>query len=413
MQQLFARYRQELSDFIEQRDDLLFISVCSVNDAAFALQTLRDIEQASSSDLFLLFANEFKSPGEFVTAALEHLREERRLACEALAEEGREPLPPFPEALMNDEAPPADRLRGAIEYARSLAPPEGGHRLVWAMVPLKIDDRQAYLQLVSSLVPWRGVKPWMAGVRLIFRADPNFAQVAPELAEAPRARLRRTDFGAGAITREMEKEAYDEDLPMEQRMQALLSLAYTDYAENRAEDAEEKFNTLLSYGQETKNLQLQAVAINGLGDVARRRGDLDQAQHWYECALIPVAEAKQPHILATVVKNLADMAYGRERYADAEQYFDGLDKLSAHLLDPEGKATALEWRGLSQERQGKHEQAIESWETAATLCRNIGLPEQLRMNLRRLAPVYQRLRMREKLAALQTELRELETQEAR
>jgi tetratricopeptide (TPR) repeat protein len=374
---------------------------------------LRDIEQANNTDLFLLFANDFISPGEFVTATLERLREERRLACEALAEEGKEPLPPFPEELMNDETAPADRLRGAIEFARSLAPPEGGHRLVWAMIPLRINDRHAYLQLVSSLVPWQGPEPWMAGVRLIFRADINFDQVAPELAEAPRVRLRRADFGAEAIAREIEKQAEDEDLPMEQRMQSLLSLAYMDYAKDRPAEAERKFNALLSYGQQTKDLPLQAVAINGLGDIARRRGDLDQAQHWYECALIPVAEAKQPHILATVVKNLADIAFTQERYADAEQYFDGLDKLHAHLLDPEGKATALEWRGLSQERQGKHEQAIESWEAAATLCRNIGLPEQLRANLQHLASIYQRLRMTEKFAATQTELRELETQEAR
>src|SRR5262249_8255166 len=156
-----------------------------------------------------------------------------------------------------------------------------------AMFPMKIVDRQPYLQLVSSLVPWQGVSPWMSGVRLIFRADLNFAQVAPELAEAPRVRLRRADFSAGAIAGEIEKQAEDETLPMEQRIQALLSLAYMDHAENRAREAEEKFNVVLGYGQQTNNLLLQAIAIHGLGDVSLRREDLDQAQHWYECALIP------------------------------------------------------------------------------------------------------------------------------
>lgn len=410
MQQLFARYRNQLSEFIEQRDDLLLLSLCAVNDAPLVLQTLRDIEQANSTDLFLLFANDFLSSGPFVTAALEHLREEHRLACEALAQEGREPLPPFPESLLNDEAESADRLRGAIEFARSLLPREGGHRLVWAMFPLRIVDRQAYLRLVSSLVPWQGLKPWMSGLRLIFRADLNFAQLAPELSEAPRVRLRRADFSTAAIARELENQVENESLPMEERMQTLLSLAYMDYAENRPAEAEEKFNLLLSYGQQTRNLPLQAIVINGLGDVAHRREDLDRAQHWYECALVPAAEAQQPHVLAAIVKNLGDVAFKREQYAEAEQYFDGLDQLHAHLLDPEGKALALEWRGLSQLRQGKDESAIESWESAATLCRNIGLPEQLRANLRHLDSIYQRLRMNGKLAALKAELRELETE---
>src|SRR5262249_43651240 len=133
MQQLFARFCPQLSDFIEQRDDLILLTLCAVNDAPLALQMLRDIEKATATDVFLLFANDFLSPGQFAAAALEHLREEHRLVCESLAQEGKELLPPFPEALFDEDLAAADRLRGGIEYARSLLPRDGGRRLGWGI----------------------------------------------------------------------------------------------------------------------------------------------------------------------------------------------------------------------------------------------------------------------------------------
>lgn len=406
MQQLVTQLKKRLADFIEQRDDLMLLSISAVNDAPMVLQTLRDLEQSGSPDLFLLFAHDFLSPGPFVTEALKHLKEQHRLVGEMLAQEGREPLPPFPDDLLSESLSASDRLRGAIDYARSLLPREGGHRLVWAMIPLKIADRRSYLRLVSSLVPWQGLQPWMRSVRLIFRADVNFRQAAPDLMNAPRVRVQRVDFSAGAIARELEREVVNEEQPLEERMPSLLSLAYMDYAHNRVEQAVTKFNLLLGYAQQTGNLQLQTIAINGLGDVAHRAGDLGQAQHWYECALVPAAEAEQPHLLATVVRNLADVAFKLEQYPEAEQYYDGLDKLHAHLLDPEGKAQALELRGVCQEKRGAYEQAIASWQSAATLCRNIGLPELLRSNLERLAELHQRLGREEQFREVEAELHE-------
>jgi tetratricopeptide (TPR) repeat protein len=369
-------------------------------------------QKATATDVFLLFTDKFVAPSPFVSVAVERLKEEHRMACEGLAEAGRASFPPVPETLCNELQPPAERLRDAISFARSLVPREGGHRLVWAMFPEEIVDRRAYLHLVASCVPWEGVQPWMRGVRLIFRDGPDTAQYAPELVEAPRLRRAMIDLSTAAITASFEEDVEDEELSEAERMQALLSLACMDYAYNRTADAIAKYEVLLGYYQYTENHMMQAFVMNGLGDVyCQRLGDLEQAQYWYECAVPPAVTTQEPGTLAAIVKNLGDLAYKRKQYAAAEQYFDHLDKLRGHLLDPEGKVQALEWRGLSQEQQQAYGRAVESWDAAALLCRNIRLPGLLRMNLEHLQRVYRRLRMRDKLAAVQAELQELARQE--
>jgi len=277
------------------------------------------------------------------------------------------------------------------------------------MFPQQIDDRTAYLGLVSSLVPWQGIQPWMQGLRLIFRDE---TAPAAQLAKAPRVRFSGVNLGPDAMEDSIAEDVEDEALPDEQRMQSLLSLATLDYAHSRTPDALAKYEILLGYYQKTENLMMQAVVINSMGDIYHRMGDLDKAQHWYECAVPPAVEAKQPAVMATVSKNLGDVAYKRQQYPEAEQYYDGLDKLAAHLLDVETKIRALEWRGLSQERQRAYDRAVGSWEAAVVLSRNIGLPSFLRQNLEHLGRIYRQLRMTEKLAAVEAELRSLETEKS-
>jgi tetratricopeptide (TPR) repeat protein len=405
MRRLFEKARRDLEAFIEQRDDLLMLVACSPHDLGFVLQTLRDIEQSSGTDVFQLFSDNFVQAGPFVDVTVERLRQEHQTACQALAEEGRQPLPPLPAALLDPRRPPADRLAEAIDFARALVPPGRGHRLVWAMCPLEVADWGAYLKLVSALVPFDGVRPWMRGVRLVFRYRADAGPLAPGLAEGPRVRVTPVSLGAEDMEGALRDEAANEEAPVAERMQALLSLAVFDYAYSRAADAVAKFNHLLGYYQHTGNTMMQAFVINGLGDVARRQGDVDGARHWYECAVTPAAEGGDPVVLSSVVRNLGEVAYQRRQYAEAEQYFDHLHQLTAVTLDADGKARALEWRGLSQEKQGALDRAAESWETAAEFCRKNWAPG-LRPNLEHLARAYHQ-RRGDRLAAVQTELKAL------
>ena len=79
---------------------------------------------------------------------------------------------------------------------------------------------------------------------------------------------------------------------------------------------------------------------------------------------------------------------GCGRHEDAEQYYDGIVQLSAVTLDPGTKINAFKWRGLSQERQGKYQAAIESLEAASLLSRNMDLTSLESENAKHLARVY-------------------------
>jgi tetratricopeptide (TPR) repeat protein len=404
MRALLDRLKKDFAGFVEQRDDLILISSCSDNDVAVGLKILRDLEQASAADVFLLFSDNFVQPGPFVSVAVERLREDHRLASAALVEEGRNPLPEFPASLADGSRPPAQRLIEAMTFARSLLPRKGGHRLAWAMFPLEIKDRHEYLRFVSEFVPWSGLKPWMNGLRLIFRDLPATGQFAPTLAAGPRVHLGSFDFGPDATAESFEQDAQNQELPEDERMQSLLMSAGLDYAHNRTESAVGKYKLLLGYYQKTDNALMQAFVLNAFGEMAHRAGDLEKAQLWFECALVPAEKAKEPVLLTALGRNLGDIAFKQARYPEAEQYYDNVDKLASHMLDPEAKIRALEARGLSQEKQGAFDKAVGSWEAAAHLSRKIELPEFLRKNLEHLARVYRQFGMTDRLPQLEAEL---------
>jgi len=358
------------------------------NDALFVMKLLQQIEQDSGTDVYLLFTASFHDSSSFVRAIVERVESEWKMACSALLEDGRSAYPPPPASLYDEALPAADRLARAIRYVRSLLPESGRHRLVWAMLPLEISNGQAYHELLSALVPWRRVEPWMRGVRLVVRHAIDRSPLGGRLSQAPRTRALDAQLGPKAIEAAIQRETEDATVPNEQRIQNLVMLAALDSANGRSRDAIQKFNHALGHYQATQNFTMQALCINGIGDTFRHQmRDLEQAQHWYECATTPAIESKMPVMIAAVTKNLAEVAFAKSHYGEAEQYFEGLDKLASHMLDPQTKADALEWRGLSQEKQGHYERALESWKAAATVSKSTHLLESKEKNLRHLERV--------------------------
>jgi tetratricopeptide (TPR) repeat protein len=412
MRKLFAKLREDITQFIGQRDDFAMIASCSDNDSGIVLQLLRDIEQSQASDIFLLFSDNFIQSNAFVSVAIERLREQHSLACQALAEKGQKPLPPLPAELSDESEAPHRRLQNAILFARSLLPREGGHRLVWAMFPQRIANRGEYLELVKTFAPGQGVEAWMAGIRIIFRDEPGGGEHASALTEARRVRLLNIDLGPAAMEASMRQEATDAELPEADRMQALLSLALLDAAHSRTQDAAAKYNVLLEHYQRTENYLMQAFVMNGYGDLFQRLADLDQARQWYECAVAPASAAKNPLLLTMIAKNLGDVSYKLGSYGAAEEYYDGVDKVSRVTLDAGSKVRALEWRGLSQEKQGKYESAIQSWEAAAVLSRTMNFPVFLKENLEHLRRLSSALGLKDKASAAEAELKNLPLEEA-
>ncbi len=407
MLKLLERTKNRLLSFVEQRRNGVLIVHCADNDTAILLKLLREIDEASSEDLFVLLGGNFDNSPAFVESAIKQFEQEYQLASQALVENGKPPLPKFPSELNDLNLLPPQRLRKMVAFGEQLLPQEGS-KLIWAIVPSNITDIPAYHELMLALAPPGVIEPWMRRGRLMLREQAVYQKDHPWLTMAKgRVEEVEFDFGPEAVNAGMNEDANDQSLPLEARMQSLLMIALTDSAHGRFEPAAEKLDHLLAYYQQTSNPAMQATVMNSLGDLHSRQQDAEQAQYWYECALVEAEKGKNPIVSATVIKNLGILAHSKKEYAHAEHYFDCLDQIAAKMLDSETKAWALEWRGISQEKQGKMNQALESWENGAQLSRNTDQPHALRSHLQRLQEAYSKVGPLNRAHEIENELKNI------
>jgi tetratricopeptide (TPR) repeat protein len=395
MRRLFDRLTKTLSQFISQRDDLLLLVPCNDSDFALVLKALRDLDRKSPANLFLLFANDFQDARQFVAAMAQSQLEEWKLVNEAVPPADR--LPPLPAAWLDDANPPPLRLEAGLGYARSLIETGKGQKYVWAMGPSSVENPARYVELLATLAPNPKIRPWMRGARLIARAPADFKLENSPLAHGQRVRVEPFAIPPDIFDLELSAEAADPKLPLVERMQAEVQLAYLDYAYSRFDQATARFRKALAFFQWAGIPAMEGLIISGLGDIARRQEDWKQAQHWYACATVPAAEAGSPILLANIVQNLALVAYHENRFADAEERYEELVTLKRGMFDEIGLAEALEWQGLCQEKQLAYNRAVESWEQAALVCKTFELKDRFAPMLTHLRRGYEKLEMREEL----------------
>jgi tetratricopeptide (TPR) repeat protein len=150
---------------------------------------------------------------------------------------------------------------------------------------------------------------------------------------------------------------------------------------------------------------MEGLIICGLGDIARRQGNLPEAQHWYACAVPPAVKADNPVLMSNIVQNLAAIAYEQGRFSDAEKRYTELVTLKRSMLDEHGLVEALEWLGLSEEKQQAYDDAVVNWEEAALICKSFDLDDRAEQILAHLRRGYQILRRHEELASFDAEWR--------
>src|SRR5262245_15470295 len=134
MRRLYEKLGAMLRGFIDQRDDWLLLVAANDSDSALVLQSLREFDRESPSDLVLLFGHPFAAPDTFVDSLAGALRDEVETVNSGAAPTDT-PLPVPPEAMSEPAVPAATRLRFGLDYAASLVDPQGGQRYVWGMVP--------------------------------------------------------------------------------------------------------------------------------------------------------------------------------------------------------------------------------------------------------------------------------------
>ena len=399
MRKIFNQLMATLREFLKQRDDLLLLVPCEDSDVPLLLKALRDLDRESGSDMFLLFAEDFSDPDSFLDNIAQRLQEEHELTSKAVGPDVPK-LPPLPSEFLDRNGPPSARLEAGMRYARSLINPSMGQHFVWGMGPGTIADAKPYLVLLAQLLPKPEIRSWMRGARIVARVPADFQLPASPL---KRVRVKPFTIPPNAQEEELVTTAGDPTLPLGDRMQAEVQLAYLDYAHSRFGEAIERFLRALAYFQWAEIPVMEGLVICGLGAIARRQENLREAQHWYECALVPAAKDGNPVLMSTIVENLATIAYQEKRFADAEERYGELVVLKRAMIDEDGVADALERQGLSQESQRAYDRAVECWYESALICKAFEMTERLPRVLDHLKRGYQELEMRAELEQFDAE----------
>lgn len=402
MRKAYDQLMGTVRGFLKQRDHVLLLVPCGDSDVALLLKALRDLDRESGGDVFLLFAEDFHTPDAFLNNMARSLQEEQRLTNEAVGPDVPK-LPPLPQEFLDQKPPPAARLEAGLRYAHSLIDPRQGQHFLWGMGPGSISDPKSYLELLAQLPPNPDIRPWMRGARIVARVPEDFQLDSSPLAKAQRVQVKPFSIPPNAHEEELRAATGDPKTPIGDRMQAEVQLAYLDYAHSRFDQAIERFLKALAFFQWAEIPVMEGLIICGLGDIARRQGNLPEAQHWYACAVVPAAKANNSILMSNIVQNLAAIAFEEARFGDAEERYSELVTLKRAMIDEDGLAEALEWQGLSQEKQGAYDRAIVCWEEAALICKSFEMEQ-------RVGPLLAELRRGYQALGLSRELEEFDAQ---
>lgn len=257
-------------------------------------------------------------------------------------------------------------------------------------MPLEVADPTAFAQLMKDVLRHDFPFPWCHHIRFIIREDPASNLLRATLTQSPRILWYAPDLTVDAINRSLEAEIADESLPLSERMAPVPVMAGNDLALGRYAEALKKYELLLNYNARINNYPMAALALNGIGEVYDRTGDLALANEAYETALIPASQGEHPPlpILLNIITNLANLRLRQRNWPDAEAYYDMAQQLATAARSPSAKLQALEMRGYCQQQQGKNENAVESWRSGAVIAAQLEDVSSCRAFLDRLEQLF-------------------------
>lgn len=406
MRKLFDQVQSTLEQFLRQRDAAA-LAVCVSDDEAIpVLKILEGMDDASPSELYWICSDDFNDAASYVSALANAFALKHGGVSIKQAEQGQPTWPPLPDAILDEQAAPAARLRAMMAFSRSLLPADDGFLSVWCLFPLKVADWRAYTALLWELLQHDFPRPWFHHLRIYVRADPQDGWVPAAVQRVPRFVWYDPDLSQGAMQKALDDEAMDSSLPMPRRMQNVFLSANVDYAHGRLGDAMHKYATLLKFSAGTRDATMAAMVLNGMGEVHQRAGNLEQAAHCFEKAVLPASQASVPPVpvLLNVSLNLANLKMAGGQFGEAESYYDVAQGFAALQRSPDTRLRAIENLGACQYAQGKLREAATSWQAGAAVAGEMKLPSIRRNMLMRLHNLYGRVGDNASRAAVERDL---------
>jgi hypothetical protein len=405
VQKKLAELNDTLSGFVDQADYLTLVVGADDPSAGTMLAALQGQDQQNGADVFVVIPDEAVSAPAYLTAMATRIESERMVMNGLLEKDGKPPWPEIPIVCFDPRQRDRDRLRALVSYVRDRLP-DGDHRLLWALMPTTFKDREGYARVVSELVPRGDIEPWMRGMRFLVRDDRGQPFIIPALKrmKAQGILVYTPDFSPAAVEASLNEEVADASVPVGQRMTSLLQLAALDYSHQRFEPAMEKYRVLLAWFQQNDAKEMQALVLNGVGDIMRKLNQPAAAKVKYEQGMLLVADSKALIVPLNLAVALGDICLQLQQLEESYGYFALADRIATQILHPFVKADCLEKMGMIQELRGHPGPAAKIWTDACKLCRQMEYSYRLESILERLAALHRKAGMTSEVRILEEEI---------
>lgn len=405
MQKKLAELNGTLAGFVDQADYLTMVVGADDGSAVMVLAALQGQDRQNGADVFVVIPDEAIAAPAYLTAMAARIEGERMVINGLLEKQGKAPWPELPIVCLDPRQPERDRLRALVGYVRDRLP-EGDHRLLWALMPTSFKDREGYARVVGQLVPRGEIEPWMRGMRFLVRDDREQPFIIPSLKQmkAQGVLTYSPDFSPAGVEAGLNDEAADESLPTGQRMTSLLQLAALDYSHARFEPAIEKYKVLMAWFQQTGAPEMQALVLQGVGDILRRINQKAGAKEKYEQGLLLVSDTKAFIVTLNLAVSLGDLCLELNQLEESYGYFELADQIATKIVHPFVKADCLEKKGIVLDLMGQPGPAARIWTDACKLCRQMEYKHRLESMLERLVVLFKKARMNRELNEASSEL---------
>ncbi|MDD1620675.1 MAG: tetratricopeptide repeat protein [Methylococcaceae bacterium] len=387
MRREFVAMESALQAFIEQPDYPTLIVNGGDADIVFPVRGLQNWEKQWKSHLFQIFPFECNNAGDYLQACLDLLILQIEAVNENPAPE-EEPWSPLPLVCLDPRQAPCKRLRAAIEYVR-----EHVHHdtdIIWGLLPSGIGDRIGYKAMIAPLLARADDQDWMNGHRFLVRDCKTEPFLLPDLKreKADDVLVLDVDFSEEKSADATIRTVNDVNVPVAERMQALIQLAGLDLAHQRYDQALEKYALLYSHYAEQQDAVGQTLALGGAGDVEMRLGNNLQAKRRYQQALAVAAPDGNLPVLLNLLQAAGECCLQLNQFEEAEGYLNLADQTAGKLISPFAKISALEKLGAAQLGQRKAIMAVQTWIAAKDLCLEFECPQLAVPILDRLISAY-------------------------
>jgi tetratricopeptide (TPR) repeat protein len=177
------------------------------------------------------------------------------------------------------------------------------------------------------------------------------------------------DFSTPALTDALGKDAANRSLPLDERMGALTQLAALDFAYKRYPAALDKYAVLHEHYFQTKQPELQALALLGAGDTLHAAGDSAMAKTRLQQGIALGIQHNSLPVLVCLLSSVAKVCMALGHHEEAESYADSGTKVAAAAINPFAYCDFFAQRGDAQVARSKLREAVESYNKAREQCR--------------------------------------------